>query len=389
MRNLHERYKTTKGELSLITIYSARAMRALVILLLLFLCSRTIPGTSIQSLAACITMGDEHIERAYSYSFERPFWPDTGLHAVWPDRVLYLDGELRLLHSRIFDEPDELFSADAHGFVQFTRTGTLMSSFTATGERAFEHRASAWPRLSGSANWILLYTGDQAGMAFLDRSRGRMVGGYQQLASIITAGALVDDDQNIVLGMMDGSVEKFSISENRSLWRTKAPAGRLPVIKGLASAQKGVFIVSGSQPEMYSFIDQEGKVRWSRKSTGDLRTQVMTFAGERFIVTHTANTLIILELDSKREIARLSPIASNEDRITWVSFAESPRTGMASISVSKGASTTLYRLSADGRVRSCRVINSPWAELTIPQNGGALAVAARSGLYIYRNPEGI
>jgi len=335
-------------------------------------------------------MGEEHIERAYSHSFEKPLWPADGLYAVWPDRVLYLDNELRLLHARIF-EADEPFSADAHGYVQYNRTGTLISSFTPTGETAFEHRASAWPKLSGSPNWILLYTGDQAGIAFLDRERGRMVGDYQQFASIITAGVLVDNDQNAVLGMMDGSIEKFNISENRSLWRVQSPSGKLPVIKGLAAApaQKGVFVISGSQPEVLSLIDPQGKVRWSRESPGDLRTHIMAFASERFAVTHTEDTVIILDIDSKREIARLIPSIANEGRITWVSFAESPQAGTLYVSVTKGASTTLYHLTESGRVRGCRVIDSPWAELTIPQNAGALAVATRDGIFIYRNPEGL
>jgi hypothetical protein len=335
-------------------------------------------------------VGDEHIERANTYSFEKPLWPDSGLHAVWPDRVVYLDRDLRLRHGRIF-ETEERFSADAHGYVQYSKTGTLITAVTPDGETAFEHKAAAWPRLSGSTNWIPLYTGDQAGIAFLDRAQGKMIGGYQQFASIITADVLVDNDQSVVLGMMDGSIEKFSVSENRSLWRMQAPAGRLPVIKGLAAApaQKGVFVVNGSQPEILSLIDQNGKVLWSHASTSDLRTHIMTFASERFLITHSADTLSIFDIDSKMEIARLTPSLANEGRITWVSFAESLRTGEVYVSVSKGANTILYHLAANGRVRACRVIDSPWAELTIAQNSGALAVAMRSGIYVYRNPEGI
>ena len=389
MDKRYERYKT-QGDLSPLTVYSVRAGRIFVILLLLFICSRTVPNTSASSLVHVITMGEDYIVRANSSSFEKPFWPDAGLYAVWPDRVMYFDSELDQRHSRIF-EGDDRFSADAHGYVQYSKTGTLISSITPGGMIVFEHRASAWPQVTGSANWILLYTGDQAGIAFLDRNRGQVVGEYQQFASIITASVLVDDDQNAVLGMMDGSIEKFNMSENRSLWRVKAPSGRLPVIKGLAAApsQNGVFVVSGSDPEILSLIDQQGNVRWSRESAGDLRTQIMTFANEKFAVTHTADAVSILELDSKKELIRLIPPLAHEGRITWVSFVKSPQTGALYVSISKGANTALYHLSADGRVRSCRVINSPWAELTAAQNAGAIAMATREAISIYRNPEGL
>jgi len=423
----YERYRP-RGELSPITLYFTRALRVLIILILLFCCSRRIPDSAEKYLAASIApseTGVNFIAGSFTSPSGREFWPEPVIHAAWPNGVLYLDSRLRPLHVRGFEQ-DERFSADAHGYALYTRTGSLVRAVLPDGRVAFEHTTSAWPRLLGSENWILLYTGDQSGIAFLDRKRGSMAGSYQQFASIVTAAVLADGDQSAILGMMDGSIEKFDLAASQSVWRIQAPAGRLPVIKGLAPAPagKGFFAVSGSQPEMLCLIDQQGKIRWQRESPGDLRTKVMVFAGENYAVTHTANEIIILELDSGNELVRLRPgwerarprpvglieeggrrgdmdaaneglrhgglvpseprMANSEGRITWVSFAEAPSSGALYLSCSQNSTTTLYRLDADGRVRGCRVIDSPWAELTLSRDGSALAVAAQDALEIYR-----
>ncbi|MDR2733673.1 MAG: hypothetical protein LBC99_03385 [Spirochaetota bacterium] len=378
MRLPSERYKT-HGELSPLAIYTARMFRVVIIIALLVLCRRAVPDTGGKCLAASITPEGDQITGSFTYPADREYCPAT-VHAVWTDALLYLSGGLGVFSERFF-RPEERFVADQFGYVIYSKTDPKMGIYAPNGELIFEHSGAAWPRLAGSAEWIFLFTGDQSGVAFLDRQGGEMGGGFQQFASMVTAWAYTEADQSAVLGMMDGSIEKISVIENRSLWRIEPPAGSLPVIKGLAAALSGVVAVSGSDPEYISMIDHKGQVLWNRKTEGDLRTRVMVCATENFAVTHTRDTAVILCLDTGRVFAALKPIA--DERITWISVAESPRA--LYLSVSQGSRTTIYHIAANGRVRDCAVVDSPWAELALTADV-LLAITTRDALNLYQNP---
>jgi hypothetical protein len=387
-----EHYKT-QGELSPLALYLIRTARIVIVVVLLLVCGRTIPASPEKHLAASIDVHETRIVRSSMQTVDGAIWPDSSVYARWPDKILYLDAELRVRHARAFDT-GELYSADAYGYADYSRTGAAITVFAGNGEKTFEHQTSAYPRLPDSPNWIFLYTGDQAGIAFLNRRQGNLQGGYLQFASLITAGVVLDDEESAVLGMLDGSIEKFALPENKSTWRIKPPAGRLAVIKSLAaiparSKAQGVFAVSGSEPEMYTLIDHDGRVRWSRKSDGDLRTHIMTFASDRFAAAHTARALVIMDLDTGDERFRLTPpFAATEGRVTWVSFAASPRTDSLYAAISQNAHTAIYHLTANGRIRDFKVIDSPWAELTLSEDASALAIAAQDAIFFYRNAEG-
>jgi len=383
MRLRSEHYKT-HGELSPLAIYTARTFRVLIIITLLIMCRRTIPDSSGKCLAASVTLYSDYAAGSFTLPVEREFWPEPVLHAVWPEALLYLNNRLEALHEYFF-QPEERFVADQYGYAIYSKTDPKMSVYAPNGELVFGYSSTGWPRLAGSANWIFIFTGDQSGIAFLSRRQGKMAGDFQQFASLVTAWVYTDTntgDESAVLGMMDGSIEKISIRDNRSLWRIEPPAGRLPVIKGLAAAPGGVIAVSGSGPEHIMLIDHKGQVLWNRKTGGDLRTRVMARAAKNFAVTHTRDTAVILRLDTGKTFAELKPVAADGERITWVSFAESPQT--LCLSVSQGARTAIYHIAANGRVRDCSVIDSPWAELAL--SSGTLAITTRSALDIYQNP---
>lgn len=386
----YERYKA-HGELSPLTVHLLRIVKLFLIGLLVLVSSRTVPdGDSMVTLASVRLEGNRLVRSGMeATSPQQPLWPSSSpLHAVWPDKVLYFDSSLNLQHATRFST-NELFTSDQWGYAVYRKTGTGIDIHSAQGEKLATHTASAWPRAIGSPAWLLLYTGDQAGLAFVDRKTGAQAGPYQQLASLITSAALTDREQAVVFGMVDGSLEKFSIRDAKTLWRKQPPEGQLAVVKGLAVDQNGesILVVSGSRPETMTRYSGSGTLIWSTPTGGDLRTQIMVHAGRRHAASQTARGLVLFDLENGDITRRLEPGLPSGARVTWTSFAETG-SGEIHASVSAGAYTAVYHLDQNGNTKNCTILPTPWAEISLADKAShIIALATADGVSISRHLE--
>lgn len=390
MARTYERYKA-HGELSPLAAHLLRLAKLFSIGLLVLISRRSIPaGESLLSLSSIQLEGNQLIRsQRETGTPQQLLWPSSApLHAVWPDKVLYFNNALALQHATRF-AANELFTSDQWGYAVYEKTGTKIHLYSALGEKLATHSASAWPRAIGSAAWLLLYTGDQSGLAFIDRKTGVQRGPCQGLASLITAVALAEKEQAVIFGTVDGSLEKFSLTDAKTLWRKRPPAGQLAVIKGLTVDQdsQDILVVSGARPETITRYSAEGKALWSSPTGGDLRTQVKVHSGQSYAASQTQHGLVLFKRKNGSPVRCLKPGLSAASRVSWTSFAETD-SGQVYASVSAGQYTTLYQLGRDGQIDNCTVLPSPWVEISLADKAAhVLALASLDGVHILRQLE--
>ncbi|HPH02200.1 MAG TPA: hypothetical protein PK297_04535 [Spirochaetota bacterium] len=384
----HERFKA-HGELSPLSTHLFSMTKILLVMLLVTISTRTVSSSGSIATISRIETRQNSLVRSRLTSAADPAWPSSApLHALWPDTITYFNKNLDLLHAARFST-NEFFTSDRWGYATYTKTGNTIEVFNTNGEKISTHNAQAWPRATGSSKWLLLYTGDQSGLAALERASGTLVAPYQQLASLVTATAINEQEQSIVFGMVDGSLEKFSLRDTKTIWRQHPPEGRLSAIKGLTiqSGDSSILVVSGSRPETFSRYSNSGKLLWSTPTGGDLRTQVMVHAGYRYTASQTAAGLILYDLDSGSIVRRLEPNLPSGKRVTWTSFQET-KTGEILASISSGSFSAIYHLGPDLAIRNVSFVYSPWMECTLADNATqVVALAGQNGIEICRSLE--